>query len=139
MINKVLDKLFSRAKKQETTLKPTPGKCLPEKILDHFKKHFSATSLVDWVTPDELSSNLPEFVRELQNFSENFLVNHEVPIIGEIQKHLRQLKWGKTSNDVDPDLLKKCEHPLMLQIIHSMANNLWSSLDLPIVWGNSRL
>ena len=47
VINRVLDKLFSRAKKQETTLKPTPGKCLPEKILDHFKKHFSATSLVD--------------------------------------------------------------------------------------------
>ena len=75
----------------------------------------------------------------MQNISNNFPINHEAPTIDEIQKHLRQLKSGKASNDVDPELLKKCENPLMLQVIDRMANNLWSNLDIPAVWGNSRI
>ena len=109
------------------------------KIFDHFKKHFSSASLVDSVTLEELSGNLLEFFLELQNISNNFPINHEVPTIDEIQKHLRQLKSGKASNDVHPEQLKKFEHPLMLQVIDRMANNLWSNLDIPAVWGNSRL
>ena len=70
----------------------------PESILDHFKKHFNPTNLVNSVTPDELSGNLPEFARELQNISNNFLINHEVPTINEIQKHLYQSKPEKASN-----------------------------------------
>ena len=62
-----LDKLFSRARKQESTLKLALGKCPRGKILDHFRKHFNLTSLVDSVTSKELSGNLPEFVHELQN------------------------------------------------------------------------
>ena len=138
-INRELDKLFSRAKTQESTFKPTPVKCPSEKIFDHFKKLFNPTILVDLVAPKELSGNLSEFVRELQKISNNFLINHEVPTIDEIQRHLRQLKSGKASNDVDPKLLKKREHPLMLQVIHRMASNLWSNLDILAVWGNSRL
>ena len=76
-----LDKHFPRATKQESTLKPAPGKCSPEKILDHFRKYFNPTSLVDSVTLKELSGNLPEFAREFQNISNNFPINHEVPII----------------------------------------------------------
>ena len=79
------------------------GKFPPEKVLDHFKKHFNPTSVADSVTHEELvSGNLPEFVCELQNTSNNFPINHEVLTIGEIRKHLRQLKLGKASNDVDP-------------------------------------
>ena len=62
-----------------------------------------------------------------------------MPTIDEIQKHLCQLKSGKASNNVDPELLKKCEDPLMPQVIHTMAHNLWSNLNLPAVLGNSRL
>ena len=123
-INRELDKLFSRAKMQESILKPVPGKCPSEKILHHFKKHFNSTSFVDLITPGELSGTLPEFVRELQNISNDFPINYEVPTVYEIQKHLRQLKSGKASNDVDPEILKKCEHLLMLQVIHRMENNL---------------
>ena len=102
------------------------GNVPPEKIFDHFKKHFNPTSLVNLVAPEELSGNLLEFVRGLQNISNNFPINHEAPTIDEIQKHLHQLKSGKASNDVDPELLKKCENPLMLQVIDRMANNLCS-------------
>ena len=57
----------------------------------------------------------------------------------EIQKHLHQLKSGKASNDIDSELLKKCEHPIMLEVMQRAARNLWSTLDLPASWGNSRL
>ena len=89
--------------------------------------------------PKNLVGKLPEVVRELQKISNNFPINHKVPTIDEVQKYLRQLKSGKAGNDVDPELLNKCEQPLMLQVIHRMANNLWSSLDVPVVLGNSRL
>ena len=126
---------------------------LSQKIFKYFKKHFNPTSLVDSVAPEKLSGNLPEFVCELQNISNNFPINYEVPTIDEIQKfrpfynmlghftilYMKGLKLGKVSNDVDSELLKKYEHPFMLQVIDRMANNLWSNLDIPAVWGNSRL
>ena len=111
----------------------------PKKILDRFKKHFDSTSFFYSITPEELSCNLPEFVRELQIISNNFPINHEVPTIDEIQKYLHQLKSGKASNNVDSEILKKSECPRMLQAIHRIANNLRSNLGLPAVWGNSRL
>ena len=38
------------------------------------KKHFN---LVDLVTPELLSGNLPEFARKLQNISNNFPIKHD--------------------------------------------------------------
>ena len=38
------------------------------------KKHFN---LVDLVTPELLSGNLPEFARKLQNISSNFPIKHD--------------------------------------------------------------
>ena len=88
----------------------------PESILDHFKKHFNPTNLINSVTPDELSGNLPEFARELQIISNKFLINHEVPTISEIQKHLCQSKPEKASNDVDVELLKNVNTHLCFKL-----------------------
>ena len=57
-----LDKHFSWTKRQKSTLRPVPGKCPPEKIFDHFKKHLHTAGLIDLVASEELSGNLPEFV-----------------------------------------------------------------------------
>ena len=70
----------------------------------------------------------------MQNISNNFPINHDVPTIDYCK-----LKSGKASNDVDLELLKKCEHPLMLQVIHRMLKKLWSNFNFPAVWGNYRL
>ena len=43
------------------------------------------------------------------------------------------------SAHVDPELLKICDHPVLLEVIHRMTSNLWSNLDIPDSWGNSRL
>ena len=77
------------------------------KIFDHFRKHFNPANLVDSVTPKKLRGKLPDFVSELQNISNNFPINHEVPTIDKILKNLFQLKSGKASNNDDLELLKK--------------------------------
>ena len=75
----------------------------------------------------------------MQNISNHYPINHDAPSIEEIQTHLHRLKSGKASNDVDPELLKICDHPVLLEVIHRMTSNLWSNLDIPDSWGNSRL
>ena len=69
----------------------------------------------------------------------HYPINHDAPSIEEIQTHLHRLKSGKASNDADPELLKICDHPVLLEVIHRMTSNLWSNLDIPDSWGNSRL
>ena len=59
-INRELDKLFSRAKNQETTLKSTTGKCPPEKLPKHFQSHFNPNR-ANSVIPEELSTKAPDF------------------------------------------------------------------------------
>ena len=138
-ISRELDKLFSRAKNQETTLKQTSRKCAPEKILEHFKNHFNPEDPSKTHVPNEFTQNLPDLIIQMQNISNHYPINHDAPSIEEIQTHLHRLKSVKTSNDVDPELLKICDHPVLLEVIHRMTSNLWSNLDIPDSWGNSRL
>ena len=136
-VNRELDKLFARAKQQSTTLKPCSGSCPPDKLLDHFKAHFNPANQLE--RPRELSNELPDFVKSLQDISASIDINTQPPTIDEITAQLRKLKNGKASNDIEPELLKKSEHPIMLQVIQRMTSNLWGNLDVPPAWGNSRL
>ncbi|XP_066917813.1 uncharacterized protein [Clytia hemisphaerica] len=137
-INREHDKLFARAKKQETTLKPVIGSCPPDKLLNHFKTHFNPEDPSTTQTPEEFL-NLPIFVNALQNISLNSELNDAPPTVEEIQKHLQKLKNNKASNGIEPELLKRCTEPIMLQVIQRMMFNLWNNLDIPGAWGNSRL
>ena len=49
------------------------------------------------------------------------------------------MKSNKANNDIDPEILKRCTEPIMLEVIHRMTSNLWADLDIPRSWGNSRL
>ena len=140
-INREIEKLFARAKNQQTTLKPINSACPPDKILDHFKKHFNPDDPSKRQTPDELTEgNLPDFVEELRALSDNTPIIDTPPSAEEIQKHLKELKANKASNDIEPELLKKLNsHPIMIQVVQRIMTNLWENLDLPVSWGNSRL
>ena len=111
----------------------------PRKKLKHFRTHFNPTDQSNTSTPEELDQNLPNFIEELQNISRRFPINDQLPTIKEIQKRLSELKTNKASNDIVPDLLKRCEHPVMLEVIHRMTTNLWETMDIADAWGNSRL
>jgi hypothetical protein len=108
---------------QTTTLKPTQSSCPSEKLLEHFKAHFNPSDSSQNV-PEEFDEPLPDFVTALQNISNDIAINHQSPTIDEIQLHLRKLKVKKASNDIDPELLKRCKQPIMLQVIHQMTTNL---------------
>ena len=138
-INRELDKLFAKAKQQETTLRSVPDKCPPEKIVEHFKAHFNPDDPSNAFCPEELGENLPSFIEELQNISRLIAINDDPPTVEEIQLHLNALKANKASNDIDPEILRRCEHPVMLQVINRMTTNLWAEIDVPSAWGNSRL
>lgn len=107
--------------------------------MKHFRTHFNQTDKSKTSTPEELDQNLPNFIEELQNISRRFPINDQPPTIKEIQKRLSELKTNKASNDIDPDLLKRCEHPVMLEVLHRMTTNLWEKMDIADAWGNSRL
>ncbi|XP_066932796.1 uncharacterized protein [Clytia hemisphaerica] len=138
VINKQIEKLFHRAKRQETTLKPTNNACPTDKLLEHFKKHFNPTDPSIDTSPEEINQT-PKFVKELRKISDSTVINDLPPTADEIEKHIRLLKNNKASNDVEAELLKKCSHPIMIQVIQRITNNLWENLDLPNAWGNSHL
>ena len=119
-----------------------PSSCDPNKLLEHFKSHFNPPLRPDHTTPNELradSDNLPQFIRELQQISKNTLIDDNPPTIDEIENHINQLKNNKSNNDIDPELLKFCNDPVTLQIIHHITTNLWANNDIPEAWSNSRL
>ena len=71
-INREIEKLFARAKNQQTTLKPINSACPLDKILNHFKRDFNPDDPSKTQTPDELTEeNLPNFVEELRALSDN--------------------------------------------------------------------
>ena len=137
-INRELEKLFTRAKRQDTTLKSCNHSCSPDKLLKHFRTHFNPENNQP-ERPRELDAQLPEFVESLRRASAMTDINSQPPTTEEIRYHLQKLKNGKASNDIEPELLKRCEQPIMLNVIHRMTLNLWENLDVPSAWGNSRL
>ena len=40
--------------------------------------------------------------------------------------------------DIEVELLKKCSHPIMIQVIQRVTDNMWENFDLPNAWRNSR-
>uniref|UniRef100_A0A7M5XLU1 Uncharacterized protein n=1 Tax=Clytia hemisphaerica TaxID=252671 RepID=A0A7M5XLU1_9CNID len=139
MINKEIEKLFTKAKRQESTLRHTHSSCPTDKLYDHFKSHFNPEDPSIDFTPDEMIENIPLFVKDLQDISEFTDINDTPPSIDEIHAHIQKLKNNKASNDIEPELLKRCIHPILLEVIHRITNNLWSGHDLPISWGQSLL
>ena len=138
-LNRQIEKLFMKAKSQETTLKPTYNTCPTEKLFEHFKTHFNPQGPSTDYTPEEMTENIPKFVKDLQNISDSADISDTPPTIDEIQKHIQKLKNNKASNDIEPELLKRCSHPIMLEVIHRITDNLWSGQDLPNMWGQSLL
>ena len=139
-INRELEKLYHRAKQQGKTLKSAIHTCDPHKIINHFKSHFNPPDPSKSRTPQELERrNLPIFLQKLQDISRNTQIDNSPPTVDEIERQIKLLKNNKASNDVAPDLLKVCNHPIMNQVIHRMALNLWNNLDFPEAWSNSHL
>jgi len=87
--------------------------CFWKMPLDHFKTRFNQKNHHSW------RSQCLQLLFLIYIRSHNYFpINHKVPSIEEIQRHQCQLKSGKASNDIDAELLKKCEPPIMLEVLN---------------------
>ena len=104
--------------------------CQIQSLLNHLKSYFNPTKQQN--TPTELSSDdLPHFVTQLRQISATTNIKSKPPDIDEITQQITKLKVNKAFNDIDPALIKRLDHPIMLQVIHRMSTNLWENLDVP--------
>ena len=79
------------------------------------------------------------FVKELRKISDSVHVNDTPRTVDAIEKHIQALKNNEASNDIEAELLKKCSHPIMIQVIQRITDNMGENFDLPNAWGNSHL
>ena len=117
-INREIEKLFSRAKIQQS-LNPINSTCPPDKILKHFKSHFNPEDPSQIRTPEEFTNNL-------RLISENNPITDPPPSIEEFQKHLKTLKANKASNDIEPELLNKLNNHPTVSYTHLTLPTIYS-------------
>lgn len=127
-INRNIERLFNRAKGQDTKLKPIPSSCQPGKLLDHFKTQFNPVDPSELVETNELRNELPTFIHELQEISRKININEKLHSIAEIEKHIKLLKNKKANNDIDTELIKLCDGPAAYRILHRIALNIMGKL-----------
>ena len=60
--------------------------------------------------PAELTTEIPDFVKNLQEISRQYRFNNDLPSREEVISHLAQLKNRKSSNDIPPEILKHARH-----------------------------
>ena len=90
-----LDKLFTTAKRQTTTLNTSSrnSSCTPEKLLKHFKLHFNPNN--DNMRPNELD-DVPNFVESLiEKFHRRSLLTMNLPLLMKLLNTYRNLEIRK--------------------------------------------
>ena len=105
-VNRQIEKVFANIQRSETTFKPVPSNdCRPDKLLTHFKQHFTAPPLQS--TPaDLISQPPPQFIANLQQLSVQNPVNHDPPSLDEAYDACKTAKNRKASSDIPSEFLK---------------------------------
>ena len=139
-INRQIAKLFAEAKSQTTTFKKPPPSCPPEKLIDHFTKHFNPPLPKEDEIPIELTTEIPEFVKDLQALSRQHPFNNETPSRDEVVNSLAKLKNGKASNDIQPEILKHARYSSkFIDFLMELIEQVWNEKTVPSSWGNGKI
>ena len=133
-----IENLFRAFKDDNHAFKPSSRnlKCDPSRLKEYFCNHFQSKFYIS--DPDELKT-IPRFIRKLK---ENAPCQMKVitPDIDEVKSCLNKLKNGKASNDIPTIFLKHAsENVEFLTELTKLYNNVWSTLQVPKLWGHSRL
>ena len=111
-------------------------KCDPSKLKEYFCNHFRIKSYVP--DPDELK-NVPRFIRKLKDIAP-CQMKISPPDINEVQSCLNKLKNGKASKDIPSIFLKHASENIeFLTELTKMYQDVWSTMQVPKIWGHSRL
>ena len=139
-INRQIAKLFMKGKSQKTTLKSPPSSCPPEKLIDHFTNHFNPPLPREYETPNELTTEIPEFVEHLQELSRQYPFNNDIPSLDEDIETLAKLKNGKASNDIPPEILKHSRKSSnFMNYFMKLVEQVWNEKTVPKNWGNGKV
>ena len=139
-INRQVSKLFTKAKAQSTTLKSPPSSCPPEKLISHFTNHFNPPIPQEDELPPELMSDIPDFVNDLRELSRQYPFDNDIPTREEVVKSLSNLKNGKASNDIPPEILKHARNSSnFMDFFMKLVERVWVEKTVPETWGNGKI
>jgi hypothetical protein len=97
-------------KDQSSTFKKPQNSCPPEKLVEHFKNHFNPPHPSSVETPSELTTDIPDFVKELQQLSRDHPFSNDAPTREEVFNALAKLKNNKSTKrhtSRNPEICKK--------------------------------
>ena len=111
-------------------------KCDPQKLKKYFVSHFNELS----VTPEPIElENIPDYIKKLQEVQVDGL-NASPPNLEELQTTIKNLKNGKTANDIPAAYVKhamKCKK--FAQEMLKLYETIWATNKIPKDWKHSKL
>ena len=129
-------RLWKQAKQHESLIhsKTRQIQCLG--LADHFKKHFSPDHSA-LPMPLEIE-NPPEFIQMLKN--PNLNINNSPPSQEEISTAIKQLNKGKSSIDIEAEIIKHADSiESFKHLMEQYFNKIWTQKQIPTQWRISRI
>ena len=129
-------KLWKHAKNHDSSefSKTVPLQC--PGIASHFRQHFNPDH--SSVTMPHEITNTPDYIKILQDSTETFI--EEPPSREEIKEAINQLNNGKSSLDVEAEVIKAgSELSELLDNLEIYFKTVWTNKEVPKQWTISRI
>ena len=138
-----IETLYKAFKDDGSTFKQLPSKkgCDPAKLKEYFENHFQTKTNSEETDPFELTE-APNFIKNLKQISTSTTcqINCNPPSKDEIICTLKQLKNGKSSNDIPAIYLKSAIDSIeVLNEMTKLYDAVWKTEKIPQKWSHSRL
>ena len=131
-----ITKLWKLAKSHDKIIKKKPKPLNCPGLKDHFKAHFNPdhSSLQ---TPLEIESP-PDYIQMLQD--SNLDITNSPPTDNEISIAIKQLNKGKSSLDIEPEIVKLADSvPSFKTAIKIYYTKIWEQIQVPSQWRSSKI
>ena len=129
-------KLWKTAKTHDSVIHSKPKSIQCPGLATHFQNHFNPehSTLQE---PYEIT-HIPDYIQILQD-SSNEMVGTP-PSKDEISSAIKQLNGGKSSLDVEPEIIKLADTiPNFKTAIEHYFHKIWSELQIPKQWRTSKI
>ena len=135
-IHRKIAKLWKDAKNHDRVIfrKPKPIQC--PGLTSYFKDHFNPDHST-LLTPSEIQ-NPPEYIQALKDLNPE--INQLPPTPDEISKAIKQLNMGKSTIDVETEIIKCAESiPQFKDQLEKYYKEIWTKREVPEQWRITRI
>ncbi|XP_033097934.1 uncharacterized protein LOC117101930 [Anneissia japonica] len=134
--NRKVADMWRSAKSHSKIISSIPKAITCPNLAQHFKAHFNPCHF-NLTLPTEIS-NPPPCINKLHSCVP--VMNNNPPALDEILLAIKDLKNGKTSLDIEADLLKTAtEIPEFQDELKKYFKEIWDKRKLPFQWSLSRI